>query len=369
MIDREDNSFFPLLTLLFVLGVLGYFTYHIIAPFLVPIEWAIVFSIVFYPVYLLAVGWLRFQSLASLVTLAVILVLILGPLSSFGYLLAIELGQLVQKLKTGPSLHAIFALPGVQWLYARVEPILEENHIKLYTLMSRWLAVLHTHLLEAISIGAKNILSVALNFILMLLSTFFLLKDGPRFIARVRDYLPFTERHKDRLIRQAREMIFSTIYGGVVVAIIQGLIAGLAFWGLGIVTPVFWAAMTFLASFFPFVGTAAVWLPVAVYLLLTGSIFKGLAVLATGILLIGVLTDYILRPMILKGRLEMNTLLILFSVFGGMEFFGIIGLVLGPLTLALFISVLEIFGNIEGGGQKNAEPGRIEGIGPDQPGG
>ena len=363
---REDNRFFFLLMLLFVLGLLGYFTYHIIAPFLSPIAWAVVVSIVFYPVYMLALRWLRFESLASLATLAVILVVILGPLSSFGYLLAIELGQLVQKLKTGPSLQSIFALPGVRWLYAHVEPLLEENHIELNTLISHWLAALRAHLLDAISIGARNILSVVLDFILMILSTFFILKDGPRFIIRMRDYLPFSEDHKDRLISEARDMIFSTIYGGVMVAAIQGLIAGLAFWALGISMPVFWAAMTFLASFAPFVGTAAIWLPVSVYLFLTGSVLKGLALMIVGIFFIGVLTDYLLRPLILKGKMKMNTLLILLSVFGGMEFFGIIGLVLGPLTLALFVSVLEIFGTIEGGG--HAEPGRIEGIGPDQSG-
>ncbi|MDA8388075.1 MAG: AI-2E family transporter [Nitrospiraceae bacterium] len=364
---REDSRFFFLLMLLFVFGILGYFTYHIIAPFLGPIAWAIVFSIVFSPVYMLALKWLKFESLASLATLVIILILILGPLSSFGYMLALELGELVQKLKQGPNLKSILSLPGVQLLYSRLEPILEANHIELHTLISQWLATLRAHLLQTISIGAQNVLKVILDFILMLLSTFFLLKDGPRLIVRVRDYLPFSERHKDRLIGQARDMIFSTIYGGLAVAAIQGMIAGLTFWALGVSMPVFWAAMTFLAAFAPFVGTAAIWLPGAVYLFLTGRTFKGLALLAAGIFFISILPDYFLRPMILKGKMKMNTLLILFSVFGGMEFFGIIGLVLGPLTLALFISVLEIFGKIEGGG--HAKPGGIERIGPDKSGG
>ena len=351
---RENNRFFFSLMLLFVVGVLGYFSYHIIAPFLGPIAWAVVFSIVFYPVYVIVLQWLKVKSLASLATLVIILVIILGPLSSMGYLLAIELGQMVQKLKQGLDLKSILSHGSIRWLFDRLGPILQANNIKLEVLISNWLSSLRANLVQAISIGARNILLVALDFIIMIFSTFFLLKDGPGFIVRLRDYLPFSEDHKDRLIGQAKDMSVSTIYGGVVVAAVQGAMAGLAFWMLGISLPVFWGAMTFLASFAPFVGTAAIWLPGAAYFFFAGHPVKAVVLLFVGLFFITIVSDYILRPVILRGKTKMNTLLIFFSVLGGIEFFGIIGLVLGPLTLALFISVLEIFGNIEGGG--HAEP-------------
>ena len=351
---KEDNSFFFNLALLFVVGILGYFAYRVIAPFLGPIAWAIVFSIVFYPVYMLFLEWLKIRSLASLATLVIILVIILGPLSSLGYLLAIELGQLVQKIQQGKDLKNVLANPAVSWISDHLKPILLANNINLEAMVSGWLTGLRAHVMEAVSIGAKNILAVIVDFVIMIFSTFFLLKDGPDFIVRLRDYLPFSEGHKDRLLKQARDMVFSTIYGGVVVAAIQGLMAGLAFWWLGFSSPVFWGGLTFMASFAPIVGTAAIWLPGSAYLFLTGQVMKGILLMITGLFFIGILTDYFLRPLILRGKMKMNTLLILFSVIGGIEFFGIIGLVLGPLTLALFISVLEIFGNVEGGG--NAEP-------------
>ncbi|MDA8086435.1 MAG: AI-2E family transporter [Nitrospiraceae bacterium] len=348
--EREDNRFFFSLMLLFVIGVLGYFTYNIIAPFLGAIAWAVVFSIIFYPVYALALRWLKFKSLASIATLVIILVLILGPLSSLGYLLAIELGQMVQKLKQGLNLKSLLSNEAVRWVFDRLRPILQTDNIQLEALISNWLASLRAGLLGAISVGAKNLLLVMLHFVIMIFSAFFILKDGPDFIARLRGYLPFSEDHKDRLIGQAKDMIVSTIYGGVLVAAVQGLMAGLAFWILGISLPVFWGAMTFLTSFAPFVGTSAIWVPGSVYFFLTGHMWKGILLLAIGVIFISLAGDYILRPVILKGKTKMNTLLIFFSVLGGIEFFGIIGLVLGPLTLALFISVLEIFGNIEGGG-------------------
>ncbi len=349
--DGKDSKLSFFAVLLFLVGVLGYLAFRIIAPFLGPIAWAIVFSIVFYPVYIICLKWLKIKSLASLATLAFVVVVILGPLSSMGYVLVLELGQLVQKVQKGQvNLQDIISHPSVQWLVGRIKPILEANNTSIEGIVGGWLAAIRSHLLEALSVGAKNILTVIFDFVLMMFSVFFFLKDGPDYISRIRDYLPFPEKHKNRLLGQARDMVVSAIFGGVIVAIIQGVIAGLVFWALGVSSPVFWGALTLIASFAPIIGTAVVWLPGAVYFFLAGQPLKGLALLLAGTLLLGVLVDYFLRPLIIGGKTKMNTLLIFFSVLGGVEVFGIIGLVLGPLTLVLFISVLEIFGNLEGGG-------------------
>ncbi len=348
--DKKETSAFFLMVLLLIIGILGYLSFRIIAPFLSPIAWAIVFSIVFYPVYAICLRWFKVKSLASLATLLAVVVVILGPVSSMGYVLAIEMGQLVQKFETGQvNLQQVMSHPSVQWLISHLKPLLEANNTSIEAIVGRWLADLRAHLLGVLSVGAKNILTVFFDFVLMMFSIFFFLKDGPDYMIKIRDYLPFPEKHKNRLIGQARDMVVSAIFGGVIVAIIQGVIAGLAFWFIGASSPAFWGALTLIASFVPLVGTALVWLPGAIYYFLAGQPFKGLALLLTGIFLIGVLVDYMLRPMIIGGKTKMNTLLIFFSVLGGVEVFGIIGLVLGPLTLALFISVLEMFGNLEGG--------------------
>ncbi len=348
--DRKDNKFFFSIVLLFFLGILGYLSYKIIAPFLGPIAWAIVISIIFYPVYVICLKWFKIKSLASLATLFVVAIFIFGPVSSLGYVLVLELGQLVQQFQKGQiNLQKVLSHPAVQWLVVHLRPILEANNTSVEEIVGKWLASLRTHLLEALSVGAKNLLAVVFDFVLMMFSIFFFLKDGPDYISRIKDYLPFSERNKTRLIGQAKGMVVSTIFGGVLVAIIQGLIGGLAFWALGVSSPVFWGAMTFIASFVPIIGTAGVWLPGSIYFFLSGQPGKGLALLLIGVFLISMLVDYFLRPLIIRGKTKMNTLLIFFSVLGGVEVFGIIGLVLGPLTLAIFISVLEIFGNPEGG--------------------
>ncbi len=349
--DMKDSRVFFFIVLLFFISVLGYLTYEIISPFMGPIAWAIVVSIVFYPVYAICLKWFRIKSLASLATLLLVAVVIFGPISSMGYVLVLELGQLVQQFEKGQiNLHRVISHPAVQWLIDHLRLIVGEDKASVEGMVGRWLAGLRAHLLQTLSIGAKNVLTVLFDFVLMMFSIFFFLKDGPDYINRIKNYLPFSERHKNRLIGQAKGMVVSTIFGGVLVAIIQGVIGGLSFWALGVSSPVFWGAMTFIASFVPLIGTAGVWLPGAVYFFLAGQPLKGVVLLLIGVFLISMLVDYFLRPLIIRGKTKMNTLLIFFSVLGGVEVFGIIGLVLGPLTLAIFISVLEIFGNLEGGG-------------------
>lgn len=177
---------------------------------------------------------------------------------------------------------------------------------------------------------------------------FFFLKDGPDFLNKIKAYLPFADNHKERLASQVKDMIVSTVYGGVMVAMVQGFLGGTAFFALGIKSPVLWGSTMAIMSFLPMLGTFTIWGPASAYLLLHGSYMKGIGLLLFGTLVIGIV-DNILQPVIISGRTKMPTLLIFFSVLGGINFLGIIGFIMGPLVLALFISVFAIFRNIEEG--------------------
>ncbi len=145
-------------------------------------------------------------------------------------------------------------------------------------------------------------------------------------------------------------MVVSTIYGGVVVALIQGLMGGFTFFFVGVPSPVIWGVAISIMSFIPMLGTFSIWGPAVVYLFLQDMFAQGMVLLMIGTFGIS-MVDNILKPIIIGGRTKMPTLLIFFSVLGGIKIFGLIGLVLGPLVVALFISVLEIFRNIEGGSE------------------
>ena len=132
------------------------------------------------------------------------------------------------------------------------------------------------------------------------------------------------------------------------VSIIQGTMAGLTFFFLGISTPVVWGLATSIASFVPLLGAASIWVPATVYLFLSGAVLQGFILAIVGLLGIS-LVDNILKPIIIGGRTKMPILVIFFSVLGGIKLLGLIGLIIGPLVIALFISVIEIFRSVEGG--------------------
>jgi predicted PurR-regulated permease PerM len=141
-------------------------------------------------------------------------------------------------------------------------------------------------------------------------------------------------------------LIISTIYGGVIVAMVQGSLGGVAFAIVGITSPILWGAMMALASFLPVVGPFIIWGPAALFLLVEGAIFRGILLAVMGALGIS-LVDNLLRPLIIGNRTKMPFLAIFFSVLGGIKLFGIIGFIMGPMVLVLFLSVIEIFRSME----------------------
>jgi predicted PurR-regulated permease PerM len=341
---------FYLVVVLFLLGVLGYLTYIIMSPFLIAITWSIVLSIVFYPVYAFMVRHIRVRAVASAITILIMLVVIIGPFSYVTISLINELqvlaskisqnslgsvGEIVQKLDSWPFFEKVRSYPGLQDLLS--EEVLADNIRKAGRV-----------LIENFSVRITNFLGAMIDFVIVIFTTFFLLKDAPALLSKAKDYMPFSIAQKEKLAGQIKDMIVSTVYGGVVVAILQGLLGGIAYSFIGIEAPVMWGIAMSIMSFVPLVGTFAIWGPTAVYMLVTGDYAHGVGLFLFGVFVIS-MVDNILKPLIIGSRTKMPTIIILFSVLGGIKFFGMIGLIMGPLITAIFISVIEIFRNIEGG--------------------
>jgi predicted PurR-regulated permease PerM len=176
----------------------------------------------------------------------------------------------------------------------------------------------------------------------MLYLLFFLLRDSDSLLRQLRAAIPL---RPDRLVALAEKftvVIRATVKGNIVVAIVQGALGGLIFWLLGIHGPVMWAVVMAVLSLLPAVGAALVWLPVAVYLLATGSVWQGLGLIAFGVLVIG-LVDNVLRPLLVGKDTRMPDYVVLISTLGGIAIFGVNGFVIGPVIAAMFIAVWGIF--------------------------
>lgn len=338
---------FYFVTLLVLLGVLGFLSYQIFQPFLTPIAWAVVFCVVFYPVYAFILKVIRVKAVASLVTLILILIVIIGPFSYISYSLVNEVSNVVSRSDADvKNLSALLSNDRVVRVFKKVQPytglegpsdqVIIENMKKM-----------GKKIIDSLSEGFSNAVSVAANFVIMAFTIFFFLKDGVDFLQKIKNYLPFSEQQRERLASQIKDMMVSTIYGGVIVAIVQGILGGAAFAVLGIESPIFWGSAMALMSFVPLLGTSIVWLPASAVLLLQGAYGKGISLILIGIFVIS-MVDNILKPLIIGGRTKMPTVVIFFTVLGGIKVFGLLGLVMGPLVFALFLSVIDMARTIEG---------------------
>jgi predicted PurR-regulated permease PerM len=359
------NRFYFLL-LIFLLAVLGYLTYEIMRPFFNAIGWSVVFSIVFYPVYAFISKYVRIKSIASIITIILIVTIIIGPFSYLAFMLVNEVQVIAQKINQN-------GLGSLQDLVNRVRSSSLFDVIRSYTgvqdfmsqqALTESLRKIGNSLLEFFSLRITNIISSAVDFIFMVFAIFFLLRDGPGFLSKTRDYMPFSESQKSALASQIKDMIVSTVYGGVVIAIIQGILGGLAFYVIGIESPAVWGVAMSIMSFVPLLGTFAVWGPTAGYLVMEGRLMEGVGLFIFGVLVIS-MVDNILKPLIIGSRTKMHTLIILFSVLGGIKLFGMIGLIMGPLITAVFVSVFEITRNIEAARAVNSPPNETTSAGID----
>lgn len=341
---------FYVVTLLFLLGALGYLTYEIMSPFFTAIAWSIVISITFYPVFAFIARHVRIRAIAAAMTVILILIVLIGPITYLTSMLIDEvqivaakindanvgsLSLIVKKLYSSALFEKMRAYSGAADLIS--EDVILENAKKI-----------GKGLLAEFSVRIPNILAALIDFIFVLFTTFFLFRDGPGLLSKTKDFMPFNEVQKERLAGQIKDMIVSTVYGGVVVAIIQGILGGIAYAFIGIEAPVMWGMAMSVMSFVPLLGTFAIWGPTSMYLVIEHNYTQGIGLFLFGVFVIS-MVDNVLKPLIIGSRTKMPTIIILFSVLGGIKLFGVIGLVMGPLITAVFISVFEIFRHIEGG--------------------
>ncbi|MEW6117443.1 MAG: AI-2E family transporter [Nitrospirota bacterium] len=166
------------------------------------------------------------------------------------------------------------------------------------------------------------------------------------FLRPALDSLPFAEEQKDKVVKRVKNITFSTMLGGVVIAVAQGLVGGMILFVLGFSSPAVWGLVIAIVSFLPGIGHFVVWAPVAVYLLIQGEVIKGLGLIAAGVLGLGMIDDFV-RPYVIGSRTKMPFPVLFFSVIGGIKQFGLLGFILGPMSLVLFISVMEVLRGIE----------------------
>jgi len=309
--------------------------------------WGVVIAILFAPLYrrLLARMGER-PNLAAVTTVAIIVTIVILPMSLIGAALAQEAGGMYKRIQSGElDLGRLFqqvqaALPS--WIsdlssrfgIASLGGLRERASAGLLK-GSEFLAG------QAINIG-QSTFDFIVNLFVMMYLLFFLLRDGDLLAGRFRAALPLRRPLQDQLLRKFTVVIRATVKGNMLIALLQGALGGLIFWVLGINGALLWAVVMAFLSLLPAVGAGLVWVPVALYLLATGAIWQGVVLIAYGALVIG-LVDNLLRPVLVGKDTKMPDYVVLISTLGGIEAFGLNGFVIGPVIAAMFIAVWDIF--------------------------
>ena len=317
----------------------------ILWPFFGAIFWAAVLAIVFAPLYRrLAKRIGDRRTLAALATLAIILVIVILPAAAVTSMLLQEAFAIYARMQSGELNVGRYLQQAMAALPAWATGLLDRFGLtSLGAVQERFSAGLSKGVQffagQALNIG-QNTLDFVVSFFVMLYLLFFLLRDGAGLARRTREAVPLQDDLLHDLSTKFAKVVRATIKGNIVIAIVQGALGGMIFWILGIEAAVLWGVVMAFLSLLPAVGTAIIWAPAAIYLLLTGSIWQGVVLIAFGVVVIG-LVDNVLRPVLVGKDTQMPDYLVLISTLGGMVIFGFNGFVIGPMIAAMFIAVWD----------------------------
>ena len=307
------------------------------------IFWAAVIAGLFYPFYQGLHGRLKNANLSSLITLMMVMVIIIIPLMIvillvFGELVNIYDSIRENKYAIADSLRALVTSLENNPLFSRLD-INQEILVQRFQEASDDVI---SFLINSIKNFTQNSFTFLVQFVIMFYTLFFFLRDGEGMLKKLMHLMPLGNKYEKILYNKFTTTARASLKGSLVVSVIQGGLGGILFAVLNIPGTLVLTILMMLASLIPAIGPFLIWLPVAIILLLTGNIVKGIIIILVGTFLIGTV-DNLLRPFLVGKDIKMHPLIILFTTLGGISFFGISGFVIGPIVAALFLTFWEMY--------------------------
>jgi len=311
------------------------FTFLIFRPFWVVIILSISFSVILYPVY----KWLQLKkfpdSLSAFITVLFFIIVLCGPLLGIGVLVfnqSQNVYHLVLNNNTGPLIDLIGN---------KINNILPSGmSFDITQKASEFVSFLTNNIAKIFS----TTLSAIFSFILMLLSIFYFLKDGEKWRKALVALSPLSEDDDKKIIVRLSQVVNGVIKGYLLIALAQGLFMGIGLKIFGVPNPALWGVVAGIASLVPMVGTAIVSVPSIIFLFIIGHNPQAIGLLIWSVTIVSMI-DNVLNPIFISKRINIPTLLILFSVLGGISLLGPIGILIGPLTISLLYTFISIYRN------------------------
>jgi predicted PurR-regulated permease PerM len=319
--------------------LLGYLVYLVVLPFIVPLAWSGVLAVFFYPVYEFLRRRYSANWSAAICTLGVTGLLIVPVLLIMLYATREAIDASARVREAVASGNAIMPDDVTNSMRAHLPDSWQQIDIASYLKQGAEKAA--TFMASRVGALLKNVFSFVVNLFVQLFALFFIFKDGKAIVRALRHLIPFERDVQDAMLEESRGLIFASVALSIAIAAVQGTLGGVAMALAGLSAPVFLGLLIGFCSIIPVVGSGLVWVPAALWLGFNGH--WGKALLVAGICGgIAGLADNLLRPLLLRGRTKLNDLLIFVSILGGLDVFGLLGLILGPTIVAAALGVLRV---------------------------
>jgi len=329
--------------------LLIYVFYQILSPFILALFWGAIITLTLYPVHTRLTKLLKNRkNISALIMTVVATFLIILPLVFISATVAVDMFDIYQSLNDNvevselkSKLEKLKGLLPVSVL-EELEKRLQIGELNIHQMAVKGLGSVSGYVINEVQDAATNLTGLLINFGMMIFALFFFFRDGDSMLERIKSLIPMKDEQKDEIFKKFYDTLNAVIVGVMVTAAIQGILQGLFFWILGISYSVLGGVLTFVFALIPIAGAVIVWLPVGLYLLFTGSIYAGIAVLVFGGLVVSSVDNF-LKPIIIGGKVKLSTLFLVLTIFGSLSVLGITGIILGPILLAIFMSFIDIY--------------------------
>ena len=324
--------------LFFVITICAAFlvAFFLVYPFLNYICFALFLAYILHPVRRTLQKKINNRSLCALILILLILIVIILPTIYISFKLVREIRSNLSMMSDSPDRYVY--LEKIEYLLQRFTG--ESTDLHVYK--QRLIGQVRSFLVRAAPDFLGSLTELVLGLFIMFFVMFYLFQGRRRSFDRFRELIPLAPNLKDKLIEEIKSVTWAVVYGQVMTALVQGTLGGVGFFIFGVPNPILWGFTMIILSFLPVVGTSIIWVPAGILLILSGETFRGIGLLLWGGILV-MNVDNFLKPRLISGRSNIHPVTVLLGVLGGLKLFGFIGLVAGPLILALMIALIRFY--------------------------
>lgn len=328
---------------LLVMTLVSVLAYLVIAPLFTVVFLSIILVVVFHPLHERIRAMIKQKTVSSIVSTLLIILVIIIPLSIIGTLLVQEAVELYETTVVDGATDGVLetTMTGIErFVNARVEGLDLDisQHIDVADYSERTLGWIVGNLSDVFSGVLKGLFAI----VLLILSVFYLLRDGEWFSDKIMKLSPLEDGYDRKILAKLKLAINSVIRGHIVIGIVQGVLTGVGLALFGVPSPVVWGFIAAIASLIPTIGTGLVLVPAVLFVFFTSGLVPALGLALWGAIAVG-LVDNLLGPILIERGIKIHPFIILLSVLGGLQLFGPIGFIAGPVVVALLIALLEIY--------------------------